>query len=642
MIPVTTPGYSEHSTNGVRHFGFIPQRALQTAELNGMQKMLDGRHERAFATLYADGAVISGIQPRMVDTSIDYNLLVAEGKVFLKGDVLDVPEGRMQIPDSTHVTVGLRYRESLVTALEDPSIKDPSIETANYQNEGAMRVMFEYDWGWLDETGASDVNSTWEFYGIFEVVNGVILVKPSTGVSDKTQELVASYDRNSHGNYIVRGFDTKFVQTLMDGYAITVESGLANIFGYQVERQTGSRMVLPMDFDVSAHAFEPHTFSPDGSGNSRIYTNLKPIAAISQVVGYKRKVETVTHSLTVGGTDVLAESSVGSIISVVQGGTTYTSGVDFLVVGNQLQWSPVGPEPTTGGSYTVTYTYLTTVVPTTVADDYFIVNGLESGTIMQVNYTRKTPRRDLIVLTKDNELLQIKGIPHARNPAPPSAAIDQIALAEVYHTWTGNPVVTTVAITSVPYSTLSEMRSALVSLGADIASLNLKQAITAADPASKRGIFTDPLRNDLLRDQGTAQTAAIVNGTLKLPLEDVVYTLTETANSDNQLLPYTLVTEIQQLAVTAGTRLNPRNSFQPVPARVTLKPKSDKWQRAITGWKSDVTSFFSNEGEEVLIETMVRDRSYRMRMINVQVTVNGFAPNEAVNEMTFHGIPLTF
>ena len=53
--------------------------------------------------------------------------------------------------------------------------------------------------------------------------------------------------------------------------------------------------------------------------------------------------------------------TVVSIVSVVQGGTTYTVTTDYVLGTNTVDWSPAGAEPAVGSLYTVTYTYKKTV-----------------------------------------------------------------------------------------------------------------------------------------------------------------------------------------------------------------------------------------------------------------------------------------
>jgi hypothetical protein len=63
-----------------------------------------------------------------------------------------------------------------------------------------------------------------------------------------------------------------------------------------------------------------------------------------------------------GGTDKILLNgqeavTIASIVSVVQGGTTYVVTTDYTLGTNTVDWSPVGAEPAVGSQYTVTYTY---------------------------------------------------------------------------------------------------------------------------------------------------------------------------------------------------------------------------------------------------------------------------------------------
>jgi len=63
-----------------------------------------------------------------------------------------------------------------------------------------------------------------------------------------------------------------------------------------------------------------------------------------------------------GGTDKILLNgqeavTVVSIVSVVQGATTYTVTTDYVLGTNTVDWSPAGVEPAVGSLYTVTYTY---------------------------------------------------------------------------------------------------------------------------------------------------------------------------------------------------------------------------------------------------------------------------------------------
>jgi len=63
-----------------------------------------------------------------------------------------------------------------------------------------------------------------------------------------------------------------------------------------------------------------------------------------------------------GGADLILLNgqeavTVVSIVSVVQGATTYVVTTDYTLGTNTVNWAPAGAEPAVGSQYTVTYTY---------------------------------------------------------------------------------------------------------------------------------------------------------------------------------------------------------------------------------------------------------------------------------------------
>ena len=68
----------------------------------------------------------------------------------------------------------------------------------------------------------------------------------------------------------------------------------------------------------------------------------------------------ITRNITkgeAGGKDLLPDNPVVSVISVVQGATTYVVTTDYAVSGNQIDWAAAGDEPDPGTVYQVTYTF---------------------------------------------------------------------------------------------------------------------------------------------------------------------------------------------------------------------------------------------------------------------------------------------
>src|SRR5262245_6105991 len=88
-------------------------------------------------------------------------------------------------------------------------------------------------------------------------------------------------------------------------------------------------------------------------------------AAISDVLdlgGTTQNVPIVSERLVkgvAGGKDQLRQDRlpIASIVSVIQGGTTYTRTTDYLLTTHCVDWTTAGAEPAVGSYYDVVYTY---------------------------------------------------------------------------------------------------------------------------------------------------------------------------------------------------------------------------------------------------------------------------------------------
>ena len=74
------------------------------------------------------------------------------------------------------------------------------------------------------------------------------------------------------------------------------------------------------------------------------------------------------------------------------------------------------------------------------------------------------------------------------------------------------------------------------------------------------------LLDDDLRDQGVAQTGAVVAGVLTLPITASAQHAKENGNA-LMTLDYTPDAGDRQLARTGSMKINPYQAFEPVPAR---------------------------------------------------------------------------
>jgi peptidoglycan hydrolase-like protein with peptidoglycan-binding domain len=183
----------------------------------------------------------------------------------------------------------------------------------------------------------------------------------------------------------------------------------------------------------------------------------------------------------------------------------------------------------------------------------------------------------------------------------------------------------------------------------------LRSDISSREPSSKRGVFVDPFLDDDLRDQGLTQTAAIVDGTLQLPIAPTIYQAPDN-NTQDWMLPYTEVMILSQERETGSSKINPYASFDPIPAVVSITPAVDRWTVIDTIWASPVTQTIVNQvadsqrrGQVTAGPTGTRtellSESQRpaqfLRPITLNFTLEGFDPGETLTEVKFDGIDVT-
>jgi len=352
----------------------------------------------------------------------------------------------------------------------------------------------------------------------------------------------------------------------------------------------------------------------------------------------------------------LPDVSVLSIQSITQGGTTYVATTSYFLNGDKVDWSPAGPEPAPGSTYSITYRYLGNVTPSAVnlQAGTFTVTGAVNGTLVLTDYQWKLPRYDRLCVDRDGNFSRVKGIGTRFNPLPPAVPGNLLGLATIEQRWGLTPGVTNDGIRAIPFDQLERMRSLIVDLFDLVALERLRNDISSREPSSKRGVFVDPFLDDDLRDQGLTQTAAIIDGTLQLPIAPTIYQA-PTNNSQDWMLPYTEEIVLEQTRRTGSSPINPYASFDPIPATVVLSPAVDRWTVINTIWASPITQSIVNNvangnrrgqvESTTTTRTELLSESQRpvqfLRPIIINFTLNGFDSGETLTQVQFDGINVT-
>ena len=654
------------AAQGYEELLFRSAKGLQSAELNEIQSVQLDRLKRIADVLFKDGAVLR-------DAGITVNastglVNLGSGAVYIQGAARELAAASFTISTSGVVQVGVRLLTTEITELEDPTLRDPAVGTRNYQEAGAGRKRRLASWGWAGDGQPGD------FYAVYTVNNGVVLTQNTPPEIDGFKQLLARYDREANGNYVVRGLDVISLgkNTAGTNYVFNVVNGVANLQGYKLDINTSLTFSQPINPDLQTISNEPQ--SSTTASTQTVTLNRKPLESILDVVITKEKTVTLTHGAFTGASDALPDTAVLSIQSVTQGATTYVATTDYTLTADTVNWSPAGAEPAPGSTYSVTYRYLASVTPTSVNLEAgtFQVTGAVSGSLILVDYRWKLPRIDTLVMRGDGTLAALKGISARFNPVAPQASDQELALATISYDWTAAAVPDTDDV-STRVVDMAEQRAVKRSIG-ELYQIVAEQRslidISAKDPSAKYGIFTDNFFDNDQRDMGVTQDAVIVEQELQVPATATVVTQ-PTNNSIYQLLPYTEQTLVEQLLFTDSMKINPYQTFEPFPAKVTLNPAVDQWTETQTETTTNTVRFFWYPWryygwwnpwyltnwrwwgwygwrypywKPVTVTSLVSSTQTEipyLRSRSVQFTVEGFGAGEQLSQLKFDGRLIT-
>lgn len=600
----------------------ISGRPIQAAEANELQHILEEKIRALGYAQYVDGTVIEGCE-----IALDKEIRVARmtgGRIFVGGLVREVQSASLNIPDAETVQVGIWLKSRNVTAAEDATLLNPAVNTPMYRMEGGSRIVTTAEWG-LNLDGLSR-----PFYPLYTVSGGEIVSQIVKEKNLDYLDALARYDRDSHGHYVVEGLHVTALPNADaedDGVKQTysISQGLAHIHGYEARLPHSVRLVVDEKPDLYNVTSEAHLFEGDGTGKMVLDVNHYPIENIGAVKVTKERTVNLTHGGYTGCSDNLPDTSVIKIVQVKQGAKIFVPGPDYRLGADVVDWAPSGDEPAPGSQYEATYQYRTNVVPENVTGGTIDLSGLVEGSLIELDYTYRLPRKDIVVMYRDRSITLIKGIAHRYAPVVPDTPPGAIRLAEVEQNWSGLPVVKNVAVVTLRMDTLQEMRRSQRDQYSLLSELRMQFDAMISAPSSSYGVFVDPLFDDDMRDKGTPQTARIAGQELLLPIDtDVVQLPSElhTMNYSPDLL-------IDQPKKTKCMNINPYMAFEPLPALVSLNPAIDRWTETFTSWVSSTSSR--------TVSTLEEDAAGTLRGIPIEIAASEFGPNEPI-QVIFDGL----
>ncbi|MGX5723324.1 DUF4815 domain-containing protein [Shinella zoogloeoides] len=605
----------------------------QGADLNEAFS-IEARKRKGIGDLIArDGDRIEGADV-LVNVE-DETVTITAGELYIDGSRRKVPEGTLvDVPMTGDVKIGVRSTTTIVTA-EDDDIYLGLVPEAeeSYGEPGAVRTVVSFAWAFEGDGGSG------QFYPYLVLRDGVIISQDAPPTLSGIQQQIATYDYDAHENYVVRGCTVSPLGLEAGKQVFAIAEGRANIMGFKRTRPTASRFSETETPDTGTIDAEPHNFDDGGTGTAVITVRRPPVSAVTSAIITKQRTVTITKGVT-DGADLLPDDGVTSIISVVQGGMTYTQGADYQRSGDSVDWLSGGIEPATSSSYNVTYRYLDAVTPTAVTATTISVAGGVTGQPVFLGYTNKLPRTDRMCLDAAGNVVYLKGLSAPTQPQPPQVPKTLLSLATIYNDWFGTPTVINDSIRAYPFSAIDRMYNNVLDLFNQVSLQKQKIDITARAPAETTGIFSDPLLSDDYRDAGETQNGAVFNGSFQIP---ITATFQEINAGSPLFLPFEEETVVSQELVSGCVKINPYQSFAPLPAILRIVPSEDFWTEQQTVWLSEQTQIFGTGNSERVTRTEVlqnvRTQPIRfLREIDISFTITQFGPGETLDELTFDGV----
>ena len=646
---------------------FLAGRVLQSAEPNDMQDGILNRAKLISDVLFSDGSVIKDCQIA-VDPNTGITTL-GSGVLYVDGAMRGVAPATITIPITGTVQVGVYLNSIVVSELQDPTLLDPAVGVRNTAMPGAMRLQVNVAWGRAGDGSAGD------FYPVYTVVDSVPLSQTPPPDISAVSQAIAAYDVESAGGfYIVSGLTLTQLPDAAAGQQYSLGEGVARVGGVEVTIPHAQRVSYAAMPDLRTVLAEPHVAL---GGTETITLNHGPVSGIQQVLINSQAVVAMTHGAYSGALDDLPYEPVLTIIAVNQGGTwngttfsggtTFAQGTDYKLTDDQVDWSLPGAEPAAGSSYNAVVVYVAAVTPTSVTATSLQVTGAVKGSVTQISYQWCRPRIDRLCLDNKGSVYWVQGVANDTSPFAPAVPANLLEVASVLQTWTSARTITMDGIQVVPMNQIQSMQAQINDLFELVSLQALQTAVALSDPTSKLDVFCDPLTDDTLRDAGTPQTAAIYEGIMTLPMSPV--TCSHVALADTATLPMNTAgtyAVIQQTLKTLCQKVNPYQSFSPIPGTAVLTPATDYWTQTISEWLSPVTEEFeqtvnltwgwsqgavlrsSGSSQIVVVDQTTQYVSTEtlaaefLRQIVVNFTLTGFGPGETLNSVVFDSTPVVF
>lgn len=573
----------------------VPGRAEQAREFTQTQTLIFDFLKRFSDTIYTEGNIVAGMSLSVKDKTVT----VTDGLIYLDGLIHEFSSQSIEITGEGEELISVKLEKTIVTEVQDPSLREPAEGFDNYGEPGTHRVKAEPKLVLNDD----------RYPVVYKLMDGKLYLDPIRPQSDSLAETLARRTYDESGNYRVTGLELWTEDRNENQITLNVESGKAYVKGFEVIKPTATRVVMEKSLDTRTVQNEPRVYS---QSTDKYEISNYPVKSVTTLNGTVEVIgEQKTRGNVPGGRDYLNKTPVVEIEAVYTkkpDGTkdiTYVQGRDYQLTGNQtVDWSlnfGDSLEPDSGTTYYVDYKYNKTFVQGTDYNlsregdkDYikFLSGGDKPiiGTQFRYDYDFFLARKDLISLNKDGDILITRGQSDTQNAivTPVNNDPELLHIGTVYlPPNSGDCVATSYAVTRLSMEELQDAIRRLndVEYNQAISALD-EEAISGEPVTNLKGVFSDSFTSVTKGDTGHPEfkvAYSLEDGEIYLPTQATVASQPTIVNGRLSKIwgrvvtaPVEEIPEIEQKFSTKIMLVNPYNVFNKM-AILKLDPAVDNW-----------------------------------------------------------------
>ena len=586
----------------------VPGRVAQAREITEIQSTMKDIIKSLGDSFLNDGNIVEGCQ--VIPDKSKKTVTVTAGRIYMGGMVLNLKESTIDITASGTEIIGIRLKESIIYATDDPDLKDPALGFENFDQPGCDRLKSELELVKLSESEASDSTAI-----IATLIDGDLSIEQQAPNYSALNETLARRTYDESGSYIVEGLNVRVEANpdSEDNFNIVIESGKAYVHGYELTLPSSRRLIMPRS-TKSTTVSARYTYSP---GSSYLLTTGPYVKKINTVTGTLSTNESVTISNSSGA--ALQNNTAYKIVSVKKGEEVIDPSRYRLEQGPTcyIRWTDTSyPGDNVVVTYYYTYDFNENTDFKLVLDEnnnYYlswINNSLTpvSGESLSISYDKYLARKDTVYIDQYGNISAIQGTPadYGYEIAPDAPAYT-LPLASVMSPPGGEITsdddlkinVSNVGLTRFTMQDIHNMLRRIRTIEYDQTVLSLNTEAKDYGIDDKRGIFTDPfidlskigLNFNLLNGEPVKTDRPIFDTTIDLdsnmiylPLltsvTDIDYDPTRSSiNRYNRVVSLKKLGERVVLSQTKATKsflVAPYLSYPQIP-EVFIDPSLDTW-----------------------------------------------------------------